>query len=260
MKIVGVILLIASIVLFFVQKHFKHKIFSLKSARKTTTKELHQTSLAIASEIEGGNWRDYVKLWGTITADEPLISELKKESCVYYEMTVQREYEETVREKNSEGQWVQSTKRRSETVTQQKRSIPFFLKDQEGMVKVDLEGANITTVKILDEFRPGQPQGQMLSFGKFSFVLSGNFNQNRTLGYRYTESILPLGQSILVVGTASDETGELTITKPLKSAQKFIVSLKTDEATTAEAEKNAQITFYSMIGCFIIGIISVIFG
>ena len=100
------------------QKNFKHKIFSLKSARKTTTKELHQTSSAISEEIDGGIWRDYVKLWGTITADEPLISELKKETCVYYEMTVQREYEETVREKNSQGQWVQSTKRKSETVRQ----------------------------------------------------------------------------------------------------------------------------------------------
>lgn len=262
MKIVGLLFLIIGLIGFFVQLEQRKKALSLKSARFTTTAELKETSSAIATEIGSGNWRDYVKLWGKIITNEPIKSDLKGELCVYYNMKVTHEYEETVRKTNSEGKTIYVTEKRSETISQQERSIPFLMEDQQGQIKVNPDGANLPTIKVLDEFQPGNAIGNHISYNNFSLVLKGNdpTGQRRTLGYRYTESILPLGQNILVAGTASDETGELTIVKPINSDQKFIIALKSNEATTAEAENNAKIAFNVMIICDVIGVLLLIFG
>jgi hypothetical protein len=71
MAIVGIILLIISGILFWVQRNQKQKIFSIKSARKVTAAELNETASGVAAEIGGGSWRDYVKVWGKIQVDEP---------------------------------------------------------------------------------------------------------------------------------------------------------------------------------------------
>ncbi|NER00563.1 MAG: hypothetical protein F6K30_28350 [Cyanothece sp. SIO2G6] len=53
-------------------------------------------------------------------------------------------------------------------------------------------------------------------------------------------------------------TGLLTIQNPIPSSQKFIISLKNDEALTANAKQGAQQAFYGMVGCGIVGAILLI--
>ncbi|MEO1299894.1 MAG: GIDE domain-containing protein, partial [Cyanobacteria bacterium J06636_16] len=183
MVIFGVILLSVGAILFFVQRSQNQKLFSLKSARSMTAAELVGTAGAVANEIGGGSWRDYVKLWGEVVADTPLYSEHKQEPCVHYIAKVMREFEETETTRTEDGKPQTKRQRKSATVTDQCQSIPFWLRDRTGTVKVDPDGADIETISVLDEFRPER---------------SGN-----TLGYRYQESVLPVGRSILVVGAVS---------------------------------------------------------
>jgi hypothetical protein len=259
MAIVGLILIVVGIVLFFVQKNFKNKAFSIRSARAVKVTELEQMSQAIAQEIGEGSWRDYVKVAGTIECDHPLISELKQEPCVHYRMEVRREYEETVTRQDSEGKSHRETQRGSEVISSNKQSTPFFLNDQSGRIQINPEGADIEVIKILDEFRQEPARGGMLSFGGFSLALGNeSFGGRRTLGYRYAESILPLRRRALIVGTVSDSATELTLQKPADNHQKFIISLKTEEELTKSTDQTAQITFYSMVACWTIGIILVI--
>lgn len=226
-------------------------------ARFTDVEELESTSQAITEDIGGGNWRDYVKLWGKIIVDEPLISEMKQEPCVHYRMLVQREYEEKVRSQDSEGKTVEKTVRKSETITQNQRSTPFILEDKTGTITINPEGAKFDTIKILDEFRPEQPAGGMLQFGNFSFLLRNNNYNTRTLGYRYQEFILPVHREVLIVGNVSDETGSLKITKPTNN-EPFLISLKTEEELKSDYQNNQNILKYSMIGCSIIGFLFIL--
>jgi hypothetical protein len=243
--IIGIVLLIVAAISFFIHRDQKNKSFSLKSARSVTVAELQHMAKEIAGEIGGGNWRDYVKIWGKIQVDPPLVSELKQEPCVYYSMSVTREYEETVTEKDSEGKTVRRTNRGSETVAQNKQSIPFQLQDSTGSITVDPEGAGIETVKVLDEFKPGHESGGMISFGRFSRTLSMTSpGQRKTLGYRYCESLLPTGREVLVVGMISDDTGTLRLSQPIESGKKFIVSLKPYEALAKNADQGAKTAFY----------------
>jgi hypothetical protein len=110
MGILGVLLLIAGVVLFFVERFHRGRATSLKAARSVTVAELQSLSTAIASEIGGGNWRDYIKLTGMIRCERPLISELKQEPCVHYQMSVTREYEETVTKQDSQAKLIKIPK------------------------------------------------------------------------------------------------------------------------------------------------------
>lgn len=262
MTALGIVLLIVAAVLFFVRRHQQNRALSLKSARKTTAADLQATAQNVASEIGGGDWCDYVKVWGEVVTDTPLHSDLKQQPCVYYSYSVQREYEETVREKDSDGRDTTRTQRGSETLSSHSQSTPFYLQDSSGKVQIDPEGADIETVEVVNEFHPGDPVGGMLSFGVYRRTLSISFgNSNRrTLGYRYRECILPVGRSVLVLGKASDHTGEVAIAKPSAANQHFVISLKPDEALTRSAERNSQWAFWGMVGCLVGGLLLTLIG
>ncbi|MBD0335235.1 MAG: E3 ubiquitin ligase [Cyanobacteria bacterium Co-bin13] len=262
MVIFGIVLLIAGAVLWFVRRRQQNRALSLKSARKVTTAELQSTARAVADEIGGGDWRDYVKIWGEISVEAPLLSDLKQQPCVYYQFTVQREYEETVRQKNADGEMETHTQRGSEVLSSHSQSIPFYLHDASGKVRVEPEGADIETIEVVNDFQPGEPGGGLLSYGRFKRTLSLGLgtSDRRTLGYRYRETVLPVGRSVLVVGAAGDQRDRVAIAKPLTPTQHFIISLKPDEALTQAAERNSQWASWGMIGCLSGGLLITLIG
>jgi hypothetical protein len=71
---------------------------------------------------------------------------------------------------------------------------------------------------------------------------------------------LPCDREVLVIGTAADEGGKLTLRKPSQSDKKFIISLKSEEELAKSAANAAKGFLYGMIACFAIGIILVIVG
>ncbi|MGB3199472.1 MAG: E3 ubiquitin ligase family protein [Nodosilinea sp.] len=266
MAIAGLVFIVAGAVLWWVRNRQQRRCNQLKLARAAKSIDLEAMATAVSQEIGGGAWRDYVWLWGTPNSSTPLTSEFKQVSCVSYTSTVVREYEETVREKDSNGNVTTRTQRGSETVSEHQQRIPFDLVDDAGRVRVDPEGANIEAVEVLNDFRPGAPTGGMLSYGPFSLVLGGDGHSGsrRTLGYRYKESVLPLDRPVLVVGTASDgrrpaleghRTGTLAIEKPTQTDQPYIITTRSHEALAKSIGQSAQIAFWSMVGCFGVGVV-----
>lgn len=232
MIVVGVILLLIGLYLFFDHRNQHQKLFSIKAARPMTAAELVSMAGAVAAEIGGGSWRDYVKLWGEVKADEPLYSDHKKEPCIHFESEVTRQYEA----KNDDGK----IEKKSERLSYNQQSISFWLSDRTGKVKIDPAGAAIETIAIMDEFRQER---------------SGT-----TLGYRYTESVLPVGREILVVGAVSDLTGEVIIGQPVQSDHKYIISLKNEEMLASATTRSVKTAYYGMIVCLTLGTLCFIIG
>jgi hypothetical protein len=259
-SVIGAGLIVAGGVAFFIHRQQKHRSFSLKSARSTKISDLYQTATAIATEIGGGNWRDYVRVWGKIEAEQPLRSQIKQCPCVYYISTVVREYEEIVTRKDSEGNETKETQRGSETISRDKQSIPFQLRDDSGTITVDPTDGDMETLKVVDEFRTGHDPSGLLSFGGLSLTLGSGRAGRRTLGYRYTESVLPVDREALVVGMVSDSTGNLAIRKPVDLDRRFILSLKTYEELTKAADRNASTAYFLAIAGVSIGVLLFIIG
>jgi hypothetical protein len=260
MAIFGGILIVIGIILFFVQKNYSAKLQSIRSATSSTAAELQRIASEIAGEIGSGNLREYVKVRGMIRSDRPLISELKQSPCVHYTMKVVREYEEQYTTRDSEGKSRTETRRGSETVSSNTQSIPFSLVDNSGELIVNPDGGNIDTVQILNEFRRENTNGASISFGGFTLALGAGMGGRRTMGYRYTESILPCDREVLVIGTAADEGGKLTLRKPIQSDKKFIISLKSEEELAKSTANAAKGFFYGMVGCFAVGAVLLIIG
>lgn len=252
--VIGLVFVAIGIGLFFVQRNERHKAFSIRSAQRMTTAELADLAGAIAKEIGSGSWRDYVKVTGVVECDRPLISELRQEACVHYTMIVRREYEEIVTEKDNDGKTRTETRRGSEIISSNKQSVPFRLRDAHGTIEVDPHGANIETVTILDEFRPEPAIGGMLSYGRFSRDV-GYPDHRRTLGYRYTEAILPLNRRIFVLGAVSDHNDRLLLLKPQEPKKRFMIALKSEEELAQAADQSATMGTYAMIACGAIGIV-----
>jgi hypothetical protein len=259
MAIFGGILLVVGIILFFVQKNYSTKLNSIRMATPSTVAELHQIASSIAGEIGSGNLREYVKVSGLIRCDSPLISELKQEPCVHYAMRVVREYEEQVTSTDSDGKSRTETRRSSETISSNSQSIPFILQDRSGELMVNPDGGNIDTVQILNDFRQ-ENSGGSITFGGFSLAINSLGGGRRTLGYRYTESILPCDRQVLIIGTAADDGGQVTLRKPLQSDKKFIISLKSEEDLAKSTANAAKGFLYGEIACFAIGAILLIIG
>ena len=263
MAIFGGILIAIGIILFFVQKNYSTKLQSIRLATSSTVADLQRIASEIAGEIGSGNLREYVKVRGIVRSKSPLISELKQTACVHYTMRVVREYEESRTTRDSEGKSRTETSRSSETISSNSQSIPFTLQDKSGELIVNLDGGNIETVQILNEFRQENSRGSSssISFGGFSLSLgSGMNNGRRTLGYRYTESILPCDREVLVIGTASDDGGQVTLCKPIQSDKKFIISLKSEEELVKTSANAAKSFLYGMIACFAIGSVLLVIG
>ncbi len=257
----GIILIIAAVVLFFVQRHYRLKLRSLKLANTVTTAGIKRLAADVAAEIGGGSLREYIKVYGRVKADQPLTSELKQIPCVYYSMSVTREYEVRVRSEDSEGRTEWRTERRSDTISSNTQSTPFCVQDAQGEVWINPMDAGVETVQVLDEFRP-EANNNRLSFGNFSFNLDVSFGDSggKTLGYRYKESILPLDRQILVVGEASDQTGRVEIGKPQEKGRKFFISLKSEDTLTSHTKDTILYTTWGAIGCGILGFILLVAG
>jgi len=232
MEFIGIICLVISVVMFFTRRNQQQKLFSIKRARAVTAAELAETAGAVANEIGGGNWRDYVKLWGTVTTEAPLLSEHRQKPCVYFVATVTREYEE----KTQEGE----LKRKSEQVSHNRQFTPFWLKDDTGSILINPDGAAVETVDIMDELREERSRS--------------------TLGYRYRESVLPVGRSVLVVGAVSDVTGQVTIGKPVQADHQYLISLKDEEMLATTTSRHAQNMGIAMVVCLVAGVVLLVWG
>ncbi|MEM8806151.1 MAG: E3 ubiquitin ligase family protein [Cyanobacteria bacterium P01_G01_bin.38] len=259
--VIGILLVILSAVFYATQRQQRHKLTCVQLARSVTVQELNTIARAIHQDMAQGNWRDYVKVWGIIQSENPLVSELKQAECVHYSTRVTQDYEErTYRTDPKTGGRLSEDKKGSETLVKQQQSIPFQLRDETGIIQIDPTGAIFDTVEVLDQFQPAQPNAQHISMGPFSLELPPQSGKRQILGYRYQESILPVGRQVLIVGTVTDESSDLVIRQPTKPGQKLIVSLKSDEVYTAAATKAAKNYKRLMIGCGVGGAILIVLG
>ncbi len=265
----GMFFLVFAAILFFVKRSEEEKLGYIKAIETSNCRDLIEEVKAITERMgKGGSFRRLVELKGVIKCDNPLTSEVAKQKCVYYTMSVTRQIEETYEEKDAQGKVERKTRKKTDTVASNTQSLPFYVEDNTGKVLVNPNGAELDPVRIIDKFEPGEMNaGRTITFGDFSFNTSGfNFGSwvqpqagNRTLGYNFTESVLPLERKVYVLGEASDADGELVIKAP-KDKGRFIVSLKSEEELMASGAASIKFATMGMIVSGLLGLGLVIYS
>src|SRR5262249_3962001 len=74
------------------------RMLALRTAEKQTAAGLEKLRQEMASEVGAGALRDVCAVEGTVESARPLSAEVSGQPCVYYDVRVEREYEETRQE------------------------------------------------------------------------------------------------------------------------------------------------------------------
>lgn len=262
--IVGIVLIAAGGILLLIRRSQQGKLMEIMGTQTSTSQELLKAAEYVAERLgEPGSFRQIAEVKGVLKCDAPLRSEIAKEPCVYYSMTVTREYEESYWETDSQSkQQVRKTRRGSETVASNSQRIPFWVEDATGPTWVDPAGADIDAVQVVDRFESST--GGVITLGGYSFDVGSLVGQmlsdTRTLGYRFRESILPVGRQVYLLGEAADSAGRLQIQKPGGKGRKFIISLKSEEELIRSTQSAIRWLLAGALASGIVGVVLIAVG
>lgn len=205
---------------------------------------MSQTSTSNASDVSGLSPGTLVEVKGTLRCEEPLTSEMAGERCAYYSATVTREYVEEDHNDNDSG-----SDRRSEVLSQVERFAPFTVEDESGRVAVNAEGAEMDVRQVVDRFERDADSGFSLGGIRINFG-----DSERTIGYRYKESLLPVDRPVYVLGTVQDN-GEIGAPPDRDKQQRFVVSYRSEEDLGRSLVKNVFWLGIGAIGAFVLGVL-----
>jgi hypothetical protein len=211
-----------------------------------------QTETSNAAEVSRLAPGTLVEVKGTLRCEEPLTSEMASERCAYYSSKVVREY----LERDYDDDDVGGSDRRSEVVAQNEQFAPFSVEDETGSVAVNAEGAEVDAKQVVNRFeRNTGSEGPSISLGGATIQLGGG---ERTLGYRYTESILPVDAPVYALGTVQEGGG--IGAPPEDRGHRFVVSHRSEEALGQSLGKTVLWLGVGAIGAFVVGIILLVIG
>jgi hypothetical protein len=254
--VLGGVLVAAAVGLFLGSGSQRRKAYAMKATDTSTAADLRSLADSVAKEIGAGSFNQVTEVKGAVECDTPLKGELSGLPCVHYAMSVVREWEETVRKTDSEGRHTQETRKGSDTVASNTRSVRFRVKDATGAVDVDPTGAKIDGEKAVSQFQPGESSSGSLELGGFRINLPGALGAGgrRTLGYRYTETVIPVGAQVYVLGEAVDAGGALAVKKPAKKDARFLISMRSEEELVRKAGSAVKGLSIAAAVCAAVGI------
>ena len=237
----AVIFVVAGVVLLY---------FRNRTKRKSAL--MSQTETSNASEVGGIAPGTLVEVKGTLRCDEPLTSEMAEKTCAYYSSTVTREY---LRPDHDDDNDVGSD-RRTEIIAQNVQFAPFMVEDDSGFVGVHAEGAEVDARQVVNRFDRNVGNEGTFSLGGMTVNLGGG---ERTIGYRYTETILPVDEPVYVLGTVQDG-GTIGAPRSGDEGHRFVVSHRSEEAHTQSLGKTALWLGVGGAASLVLGVVLLVVG
>jgi hypothetical protein len=214
---------------------------------------MSQTETSSASAVSGLSPGTLVEVKGTLRCEEPLISEMAEKTCAYYSSTVTREY---LRPDYDDDDNDVGSDRRTEVMAQNEQFAPFEVEDESGSVAVDAEGAEVDARQVMNRFDRNTGNEGTFSLGGVSINLGGG---ERTIGYRYTESILPVDAPVYVLGTVQ-EGGGVGASQSGEEGQRFVVSHRSEEALGQSLGQTVLWLGVGGAGALVLGVVLLVIG
>ena len=240
---------------------------------------MRQTQTADASGVSAFSPGTSVEVKGTLRCESPLQSEMARETCACYFSRVTREYVRSSGHSSDDSPGSHHSRQTaSETLSEVVRAVPFFVEDDTGRVEVDPQGSEVDAKEMVDRFEPSASPGFTLGGAPVSFDEEAN-----TLGYRYTESILPVDALVYVLGVVREgggigagpgpvdapveelplmKGGELASSLPSSrdKERRFVISYRSEEALGQDLARTAFWMAVAAGGAIALGVIVAVAG
>jgi len=267
---VGLVALAVAALLFFLSRRSDRRVYYLRATETSTVGAIEKLVAEVAADMPDGlatGYEDYVEVKGQVVCEEPLHGEISDEVGAIVETEVVRVAERHEETRDAQGNVRTEWRKHEETVSSSRRESPFWVDDGTGRLRVKPAGSRgVELVKVMERFEPAGANenglgGQVtLSLGRFQMSLgSGRWDPttSRTLGYRFTERVLPIGKPVYAIGEVAVSLDEGLLLRPPTEEDKqkpFMVSLKTEEEIVKGAEKSAKVMRFIAIVLGVLGL------
>ncbi len=168
----------------------------------------------------------FVELKGEVECETPIQSYLAECTCVHYKYSIEERWSKTETYTDSEGKTKTRTKSGWKTVASDTRHTPFYLQDDEGVIRVLPEGAKAEGTRVFSQtVRRGAP----LYYGKGPQRSVMHSDHRR----RFVEHAVSLHEAIYLMGQSRvrEDIVAPEIAKD-KSAPMFLISTRSEEQIT----------------------------
>ncbi|MGH3147608.1 MAG: E3 ubiquitin ligase family protein [Rubrobacter sp.] len=224
--------------------------FRRKTLRKTEV--MRRTETSAVSEVTGMAPGTHVEVKGDLRCESPLESEMAAHTCAYNLSQVIREYQDTHRDADGDLE----TRRRTEVVASNERFAPFAVEDGSGTIGVRGEGAEVDALEVMNRFERDTGGSGSVTLGGLTVNLGAG---ERTIGYRYVESVLPVDAPVYVLG-AVQEDREIGAPPSGSEEERFLISYRSEEQLEKKFRRDALWLGLIALGLFVFGAIFVAVG
>ncbi|MCX7736786.1 MAG: E3 ubiquitin ligase family protein [Candidatus Kapabacteria bacterium] len=240
--IVSLICIAIGVALIFRRTKLLTQVTDISIAGMDSIEDIIEQLKFVSEEIEKPNaLKRIVEFNGTISDESFITSELSQKSCVYYNVKVEERYEETY--------YIQNKNRRERHTRTGTKTIRneiywnnfYVIKDN---LKIKVDPSNCREIDTT------------LAFSRYEPYKKSSGRDYRILGHQYTETLLPIGSKVYIVGEISYDGEDFLIKKPDDTSSPFIISMKSKEEILQKKKSSADLT---LIGAILLFIASVIF-
>ena len=168
-----------------------------------------------------------VEIKGTAESEEPLTSYLAEVSCVQYEWQVYEHWSRTVHETYTDAKGHTHTRTRIESgwkkIAGGSQSIPFYLKDDTGVIRILPEGADIESKSVFE--KTCSPNNDL-----YFYKAPQNEIPHTTHKRRFRETALPIHSQLYVMGQSREREDVVAAEIAYdKHTPVFLISTRTEK-------------------------------
>ena len=252
MWIAGLLLLALGAYLFLSSSRAKDRANYMQATETSQVASVTELIDEIRAEIPGpgsSGYADAHEFKGRVSCDTPLVGEFSGKPAAIVNTRVEREIETLTEREDAEGniqtEWVRST----DVMSSNRQETTFFIQDDTGRLRIDPTGSNLALIKVVNRFEP-PPAPDHTGAGQATISISGfslsvptvaDTHDRRTLGYRFVEEALPIGQSLYAYGEVVDTDNEgVLLRKPSDGKDRpYVLSTQSEEELVRAANQSA---------------------
>jgi hypothetical protein len=247
---IGAAAVIIGIILAILGARSRKKLETIKATPTVSAADVARMAKAVS--------KARVEVNGNVEADNPLLSPRSNRPCVYYRYKLEQRIER--RERDSQGNY--RTEQHWDTVDDREEHIPFRIRDGSGACLVVPEGAEFVAETKMHEGYGRPHETDRSTGGVVGDIIGGVLDSldgdyENISGYRITESVIPVGQPVYVLGTTTQGASGAAIGR---GEGPFIISHKMEEELSKKYKWNyvLQYIFAGLLATG--GIAAIIYG
>ncbi len=217
----------------------------------------------ISDEIGAGSFREKVKIKGIATCENPVVSLLSKQECIYSSTTVNRVYNQKYRKINPKtGETVIEWKAKEKLLQSNKTMVrDFYISDfknesQKIFISTQdnkpygynnneiLENEAYGLKTVLDEkiLYDNKRHGLKFKYKDLDIdLLSVTVSEDeKTTGFHLIEKVIPVHSTVFAYGVIDDKYGKLRMTPEKESKNEFFLSFRDEDKSKGMVKTAVQ--------------------